>query len=96
MVRTHQQQAFQLSFSLSQLEVVLDEGADLAGAEDGEDQARRKQGALDEGRVLDPENIEVEDGQGEVHDDGKLHLKLVHLQVLEDLATSGNGESREF
>lgn len=95
---THQQQALQLSLSLSQLEVVLDERADLAGAEDGDDQAGQKQGALNERRVLDPENVEVEDSQGEVHDDGELHLELVHLQVLQDLMGErmAAGEWREF
>ena len=83
--KSHQEQPLQLALPLPQLEVVLDERADLAGAEDGDDEARQEQCALDQLRVHHPQEPQVEDGQGEVHDDGQLHLELVDLEVLQDL-----------
>ena len=80
--RSHQQQSLELSLAQSQLQVVLDEGADLARAEDGYDEARKEQHALDQLRLDHPEEIQVEKGKGQVHDDGQLHLELVDLQVL--------------
>ena len=59
--------------------MVLDEGADLPRAEHGDDQARHEKRALDQLRLHHPQEIEVEEGQGQVHQRGQLHLELVYL-----------------
>lgn len=65
--------------------MVLDERADLSCTEDCYDEAREEQRALDEIGLNHAQEIEVEEGEGQIHHHCQLDLELIYLKVLQDL-----------
>lgn len=75
--------------------MVLDERANLASAEDVDNETREKERALDQLGFHHPQEVKVEDGEREIHDHSQLHLKPVHLQVFENLRRYASFEARQ-